>query len=117
MKSFSKFNEELRSNELDKKTFSVLKMNLSDKLSEYKTYILNNIYYNPNSNTIEYKKFNNIKIDVIMRELTNEFTPELVGELKIENFLKEINNILDRKEMNVKRKIRDSFKRFQNDHL
>jgi polyphosphate kinase 2 len=46
---------------------------------------------------------------VILRELSNEFTKEFVDELNVETFLRKINQILDLKKRNTKRKMRESF--------
>jgi polyphosphate kinase 2 len=44
-----------------------------------------------------------------MRELVNEFTEEAVKELNIEAFLRKINQILELKKRNTKRKVREAF--------
>jgi polyphosphate kinase 2 len=79
------------------------------RLGEYRTYILSNIEYNLTTNKIEYKNFDRIEIKVILRELSNEFTQDVVEELNIEAFLRKINQILDLRKRNTKKKVRESF--------
>ena len=88
IQNFNNFtNEELRLDKLDDKSLNQLKLNLVDRLSEYRNYILNNIVYNMVTNKVEYKEFENIDIITILRELNNEFTDEVVQDMNIESFL------------------------------
>jgi len=110
IKDFLNFlNEELKISKMDDKSLNKLKENLLIKLNEYKTYILSNIHYNLTTNKIEYKHFDDIDINVIMRELNNEFTEEFISDLNIEPFLRKLNQILHLKQRNTKRKIREEF--------
>jgi polyphosphate kinase len=102
-------NEEVKIEKMDDKTIDSLKRNLMFRLGEYRTYILSNIEYNLLTNKIEYKNFERIEIKVILRELSNEFTQDVVEELNIEAFLRKINQILDLKKRNTKKKVRESF--------
>jgi polyphosphate kinase len=102
-------NEEVKIEKMDDKTIDSLKRNLMFRLGEYRTYILSNIEYNLLTNKIEYKNFERIEIKVILRELSNEFTQDVVEELNIEAFLIKINQILDLKKRNTKKKVRESF--------
>lgn len=106
-KSFLK--EELRISEMDGSSLSTLKANLMDRLVEYRTYILSSIIYNFDTNKIEYKDLDSIDTKVIIRELSNEFTEEVVQEINIESFLRKLNQILELRKRNTKRKIRESF--------
>jgi len=107
IQNFNNFtNEELRLDKLDDKSLNQLKLNLVDRLSEYRTYILNNIVYNMVTNKVEYKEFENIDILTILRELNNEFTDEVVQDMNIEAFLRKLNQILDIKKRNTKSRIR-----------
>jgi polyphosphate kinase 2 len=101
--------EELSIEDMDESTIQALKQNLVFRLGEYRTYILSNIVYNFESNQVEYRDFVTIDIKVILRELVNEFTEEVVEELNLESFLRKINQILELKKRNTKRKIRESF--------
>lgn len=110
IKDFINFvNEELRIEKMDLKTLETLKINLLTRLNEYRTYILANIHYNTLTNKIEYKEFDRIEITIILRELSNEFSEEVVKELNIEAFLRKLNQILDLKKRNTKKKVREEF--------
>jgi len=102
-------NEEFKIEKMDEKTLDSLKLNLMFRLGEYRTYILSNIEYNLTTNKIEYKNFDRIEIKVILRELSNEFTQDVIEELNIEAFLRKINQILDLRKRNTKKKVRESF--------
>jgi polyphosphate kinase 2 len=107
--NFNKFNEEISISKLDDATLQDTKNQLMYRLAEYRTYILANIHYNGLTNKVEYKNFDRIDIKVIMRELSNEYTPEFVNELNIEAFLRKVNQILDLRKRNTKRKVREAF--------
>jgi polyphosphate kinase 2 len=108
--NFKKFiNEEISISKLDDETLESTKKQLMFRLGEYRTYILSNINYNMMTNKVEYKDFDRIDIKVIMRELINEYTQEFIEELNIESFLRKINQILDLRKRNTKRKVRESF--------
>jgi len=107
--NFTKFNEEISISTLDEKTLKATVDNFKFRLNEYRTYILANINYNFTTNKIEYKDFDKIDIKVIMRELINEYTEEFIQEINVETFLRKLNQILELKRRNTKRKIRESF--------
>jgi len=110
LKKFIKFiNEELWIEDMDKSSVDTLKKNLLFRLDEYRVALLSNIKYNFETNKVEFTDFDSIDIKVIIRELTNEFTEEVVQELNIEAFLRKLNQILELKKRNTKRKIRESF--------
>ncbi len=102
-------NEEAKIEKMDDNTIDSLKRNLMFRLGEYRTYILSNIEYNLTTNKVEYKNFDRIEIKVILRELSNEFTQDVVEELNIETFLRKINQILDLRKRNTKKKVREAF--------
>ena len=107
---FNKFiKEELWIEDMDKTSVETLKKNLQFRLNEYRTAILSNIIYNFETNKVEFKDFDYIDIKIVLRELTNEFTEEVVQELNIEAFLRKINQILELKKRNTKRKVREGF--------
>jgi polyphosphate kinase 2 len=107
---FNKFiNEEVRIEKMDETTLTTLKKNLMFRLGEYRTFILANIEYNLTTNKIEYKNFDKIDIPVIIRELSNEFTTEIVEDLNIDSFLRKLNQIIELKKRNTKRKVREAF--------
>jgi polyphosphate kinase 2 len=110
LKKFSNFlKEELWIEDMDQNSIDTLKKNLLFRLNEYRTFILSNINYNFETNKVEYTDFNTIDIKIIIRELTNEFTQEVIEELNIEAFLRKLNQILELKKRNTKRKIRETF--------
>ena len=106
---YKKIVEEIWIEDMDEKSLKTLKQNLIFRLGEYRTYILSNIIYNFETNKVEYREFDSIDIKVIIRELVNEFTEEVVQELNIEAFLRKLNQILELKKRNTKRKVRESF--------
>lgn len=108
--NFDKFiNEELRIETMDEKTLSMVKKNLLFRLNEYRVYFLSNIEYDLKTNKVIYHNFDKIDIPVILRELNNEFTEEFVKELNIEPFLRKLNQILELRKRNTKKKIREEF--------
>jgi polyphosphate kinase 2 len=111
--NFNKFiNEEISISKLDDATLKDTKQQLMYRLGEYRTYILANIEYNFTTNKVEYKNFDRIDIKVIMRELVNEYTQEFVNELNIEAFLRKVNQILDLRKRNTKKKVREAFNEY-----
>ena len=119
--NFNNFiNEELRLDKLDDKSLNQLKSNLMTRLTEYKNSILANIVYNMSTNKVEYKEtegveyFDLINIDIILRELNNEFSEEVIKDLNVESFLRKITQILELRKRNTKRKIREEFDQYYN---
>ena len=106
---YKKIVEEIWIEDMDEKSLKTLKQNLIFRIGEYRNYILSNIIYNFETNKVEYREFDSIDIKVIIRELVNEFTEEVVTELNIEAFLRKLNQILELKKRNTKRKVRESF--------
>ena len=119
--NFNNFiNEELRIDKLDDKSLNQLKLNLMDRLTEYKNSILANIVYNMSTNKVEYKEtegveyFDLINIDIILRQLNTEFSEEVIKDLNVESFLRKISQILELRKRNTKRKIREEFDQYYN---
>lgn len=110
LKKFLNFiNEELNISEMDDNSIETLKNNLLFRLSELRTSVLNNIIYNFSTNKVEYKDFNEVDSRTILRQFRNEFTDEVVEELNIEAFLRKVNQLLELKKRNTKRKVRETF--------
>ncbi len=110
LRKFTEFiREEFRIEEMDEESVKALKHNILFRLGEYRIAILSNINYNFETNKVEYKDFDSVDIRVMMRELSNEFTEEVIQELNVESFLRKINQILELRKRNTKRKIRESF--------
>ena len=107
--NYKKILEEIWIEDMDENSLETLKQNLIFRLGEYRTYILANIIYNFQTNKVEYRNFDSIDVKVVIRELTNEFTEEVVSELNIEAFLRKINQLLELKKRNTKRKVREAF--------
>ena len=110
LRKFSEFiREEFRIEEMDGESVKTLKQNILFRLGEYRVATLSNINYNFETNKVEYKDFDSVDIRVMMRELSNEFTEEVIQELNVETFLRKLNQILELKKRNTKRKVRESF--------
>jgi polyphosphate kinase 2 len=110
LRKFSEFiREEFRIEEMDIESVNTLKQNILFRLGEYRISILSNINYNFETNKVEYKDFDSVDIKVIIRELSNEFTEEVIQELNVESFLRKLNQILELRKRNTKRKIRETF--------
>lgn len=108
--NFSKYiNEELKIREMDSDTLEQVKRNLKFRLDEYRTYILKNIHYNLTTNKIEFKDFEQVDINIILRELNNEFGEDMIKELNIFALLRQINQILQLKKRNTKKRVREFF--------
>lgn len=103
-------NEELKMDKMDPASLNKIKENLVERLDEYKEYVLSNIQYDIKTNKVIYDEgFDNIDISVILRELRNEFTPELVEDFNIETFLRKIHQIIDLRKRNTKKQLRSEF--------
>lgn len=106
--------EEVSIRQMDEKSLEKVKQNLLDRLNEYRTYILNNIVYDLKTSSVSYIDFESIDVTVILRELNNEFTEEFVKEINIDPFLRKLNQILELKRRNTKKKIREAFVEYYN---
>ena len=108
--NFKKFtNEKFNFEKIDAKTLNKIKENIVDRLDEYKESILTNIDYDIRTNKISYKEFENIDINVILRELKNEFTSDVIDEFNIDSFLRKVYQIIDLKKRSTKKQIREAF--------
>jgi len=114
LKHIKSINEELRISDMNDGTISTMKYNLVNKLSEYREYILSNIRYNTRTQEIEYTDFDNLEIDTILRELSNEFTEEFIEDINAKTFLQKINQLLVLKNTSIKKNIRKSFDDYLN---
>ena len=116
MKNLRKFldfiKEELRIDKMDPENIEQIKRNILTRLGEYKSSILDNIVYNFQTNKVEYKSFEKIEVDIIMRELNNEFTPEVVQDLNIDTLLRKINQLMELQRRDTKKNIRKQFDDF-----
>lgn len=116
MKNLRKFldfiKEELRIDKMDPENIEQIKRNILARLGEYKSSILDNIVYDFQTNKVEYKSFEKIEVDIIMRELNNEFTPEVIQDLNIDTLLRKINQLMELKRRDTKKNIRKQFDDF-----
>ena len=116
MKNLRKFldfiKEELRIDKMDSENIEQIKRNILTRLGEYKSSILDNIVYNFQTNKVEYKSFEKIEVNIIMRELNNEFTPEVIQDLNIDTLLRKINQLMELKRRDTKSNIRKQFDDF-----
>ncbi len=112
MKFIDFLKEELRIDKMDAASVDTIKRNLLERLSEYKRSILDNIVYDLRTNTVSYKSFEDIDIKVMMRELNNEFTPEVIQDLNIETLLRKISQLMALKRRDTKKNIRRQFEDF-----
>jgi len=116
MKNLRKFldfiKEELRIDKMDPENIEQIKRNILVRLAEYKSSILDNIVYDFQTNKVEYKSFEKIEVDIIMRELNNEFTPEVIQDLNIDTLLRKINQLMELKRRDTKKNIRKQFDDF-----
>ena len=101
--------EDLKVEDLDEKSLDQIKGNFLNRLTEYRTYILSSIVYDTNTEQLVFDNLEQIDIPVILRELNNEFTQEFIEELNVETFLRKVNQVLELKKRNTKRKIRETF--------
>jgi hypothetical protein len=101
--------EELNVEKMDKETSKILKKNFIYRITEYKTYILSNIYVDRGKKEVEYKNFNSVDLNVILRELNNEFSKELIKKVDVNKLISGVNKIMKTKDINVKRDIRKLF--------
>lgn len=95
---------------IDPVTLNRIKENLVSRLDEYKEFVLTNIQYDIKTNKVSYSEgFDNIDISIMMRELRNEFTEEVISDLNVETFLRKIHQIIDLRKRNTKKLLRDEF--------
>ena len=105
-------NEELNISKLSDEEFDKLVKKVISNLDEYKFSILDNIEYNLKTNKIEYKKFDNINISQILSQLNTNLGKDIVNQFNIESFLRKVNQILDLKKRNTKKKIKEEFSKY-----
>lgn len=104
--------EELRIDKMNSEDLERVKIDLLKRIDEYKVFILNNIEYDLKTNKIVYKGFEEINVDLIITELKNEFTAEVIEDLNIETLLLKVNQLLELKRRDTKKNIRKQFDEF-----
>lgn len=108
---YKQFNE-IKIEDLEPINLQTFKFNLLNRLKEYRTYILENIYIEDNK--VKYKNFQNIDIESILDQLNAEFTKEFIDQLNILSFLRRIKSIMIMKRLTIKKDIRTAFTEYQN---
>lgn len=103
-----------RIDKMDSENVEKIKINLLEKINQYKNFILDNIVYDFKTNKVIYKDFENIDIDLILNELKSEFTSEVIEDLNIETLLRKLNQILELRRRDTKKNIRKQFDDFTN---
>lgn len=103
-------NEEL--NSTSKENLQQLKYNLTDRLQEYKESILVNIKLDKLGGGVSYEADDFFNLNTAVRELTNEFTEELIRDLNVKTFLIKIHQLLELKRKDTKKLIRLEFDNF-----
>ena len=106
--------EELRIDKMDPKSLEQVKKKILKRINEYRNFILDNIEYDLKTNKIVYKDFEEIDVDLIMKELNTEFTPEVIEDLNIDTLLRKVNQLLELRRRNTKKNIRKQFDDFAN---
>ncbi|MEN6293056.1 MAG: hypothetical protein ABFD07_13720, partial [Methanobacterium sp.] len=106
--------EGVRIDKMDSENLEKVKIDLVNRIEEYKRFLLANIIYDFKTNKILYKDFENINIDLILDELKFEFTDEVIEDLNIETLLRKANQILELKRRDTKKNIRKIFDEFTN---
>lgn len=111
---FLKFINERLKSEISEQNLKQIKNNLIIRLSEYKESILTNINFDKKLGQIIYLNDDFFDINIALRELSNEFTEELVKDLNIKTFLIKISQILELKRADTKKLIRNEFDTYIN---
>ncbi len=86
-----------------------IKSDIISDLIEYKNFVINNIKYDFKSNKIIYKDFSNIDINLVISDLKKKFNSDVIDQINVKSFLQKIDQILQLKKRNTKRKIKEEF--------
>ena len=78
--------ERIRLNDIDVKNKKTTKYTFINKIEEYRK-------------SIKESNLDKLDIKIMLRELYNQFTEELIKDLNTEDFLKRVNRILEDKEL------------------
>jgi len=102
-------NEELEF-DLPKKELTEIKDDFCNDLKQYLDFIKANV--KSKAGVVTYKDFDNIDINMILKELTSEFGEEVVIFFNAETFLRKIYQLLDLKSKRTKESIELEFKEY-----
>lgn len=101
IKQFNSFiNEGKKSKKLERKFMS--------SLNDYKDYIISNINISKNGK-VEYNDFDNIDVKMICKELSKEYSKDIVLYFNTEVFFRKISQILELKSKRTKERIEKEF--------
>ena len=101
-------NEELRIEQMNPENIQELKINLQNKLTQYRDEIINNIVTKPNGG-IKYIDESIFTFSVVLPELESLFGKDVVIDLNLKSFLLKISHILDFQRKDTKRLIQREF--------
>ena len=101
-------NEELRIEQMNTENIQELKINLQNKLTQYRDDIINHIVTKP-SGEIKYTDESIFTFSVVLPELESLFGKDVVIDLNLKSFLLKISHILDFQRKDTKRLIQREF--------
>lgn len=102
-----KYNNFINESKMSHSELEESKEKLMKELEMYKYFIASKISWKDNQ--VFYKDFENIDIDLILKDLIKKLGEEVVSIFNVETFLRKIHQILDLKQKSTKRNIRDEF--------
>lgn len=114
IKLFNQVHEELNLTKMSEAEFKITIDKIKKILEEYKFGILDNLQYNVKTNKVEYKDFENINVEDIVKQLNTEIGKDIVDQFNIDTFLRKVHQILDLKRRNTIRKIKEEFENYYN---
>ena len=101
-------NEELRIEQMNPENIEELKINLQNKLTQYRDEIINNIVTKP-SGEIKYTDESIFTFSVVLPEMESLFGKDIVIDLNLKSFFLKISHILDFQRKDTKRLIQRDF--------
>ena len=101
-------NEELRIEQMNPENIEELKINLQNKLTQYRDEIINNIVRKP-SGEIKYTDESIFTFSVVLPEMESLFGKDIVIDLNLKSFFLKISHILDFQRKDTKRLIQRDF--------
>lgn len=108
--NYFEMNEKYKINDLSDDDMEKIKNELIEALEEFQNGILDNIEFDVVSDKIKFlNDFKNLDINVIMKELNDEFGEDIIRELNVEALFRKIGQIIVLKKRNTKRRIREEF--------
>ena len=102
-----KYNKFVNENKMSHSELEENKEKLVAELEMYKNFITSKVTWKDNQ--VFYKDFDNVDVEMILKDLTKKLGEEVVSIFNVETFLRKIYQILDLKQKSTKRNIRDEF--------